>query len=399
MRILLVDGDGELLQARRQAFGKAHRQWEVHLARTGEEALQVLARDPVDILIMDLQLPDLATSGLLLRVQEAHPGTVRIALTDPAPADVLDEAETDFHRVFLKSREPSFLIDAVESLNIEDDETNVRAIRAFVAGLGRIPSLPSLYAELVALLEQEDAGMDEVSRLVRRDLAVASQVLKLANSVHFAARCPVAEIGQAVVRVGMDSLKAMVLFRGLISSFNGHLPKEMDLEKLWFHSFQVAMGVSKLAILEGQTALADQAFSVGLLHDVGVVVLATDPSRRYGALLARANSSRIPLAVLEHETYGVDHTQVGAHLLSLWGLPPGFCRPIREHHAPPPPGGEAFPLSSALHLADVRHGGGAAVGMFADGRWGLHPSVLMDARRFARWKACLDEEAAGAEQV
>ena len=396
MRILLVDGDGELLLARRQAFAKSHRQWEVHLAQTGEEALQVLARDPADILILDLQLPDLASSGLLPRAQEAHPGTVRIALTDPATAEAMEQAEADFHRVFLKPREPSFLIDTVESLNIEDDESNVRAIRALVAGLGRIPSLPSLYAELVALLEREDTGMAEVSRLVRRDLAVASQVLKLANSVHFAARRPVAEIGQAVVRVGMDSLKALVLFRGLISSFNGHIPKEMDLEKLWFHSFQVAMGVSKLAILEGQTALADQAFSVGLLHDVGVVVLATDPSRRYGALLARASSSRIPLAVLEHETYGVDHTQVGAHLLSLWGLPPSFCRPIREHHAPPPPGGEAFPLSSALHLADVRHGGGAAAGMFADGRWGLHPSVLCDVQRFTRWKACLDEEAAQA---
>jgi HD-like signal output (HDOD) protein len=135
---------------------------------------------------------------------------------------------------------------------------------------------------------------------------------------------------------------------------------------------------------------------VGLLHDMGLVVLATDPSRRYGSVLARANTSRVPLAVLEHETYGVDHAQVGAHLLSLWGLPPAFCRPIREHHAPPPPNGEAFPLSAALHLADARHGGGASAGLFADGRWGIHPSVLGDAQRFARWKACLDEDVAEA---
>jgi HD-like signal output (HDOD) protein len=396
MRILLVDGDGELLQARRQAFAKSHRQWEVHLARTGAEALQVLSRDAMDILILDLQLADLASSGLLQRMKEAHLGTVRIALADPAPVEELELAEEDFHRVFLKPRQTSFLIDAVESLNIEDDETNVRAIRAFVAGLGRIPSLPSLYAELVALLEREDTGMAEVSKLIRRDLAVASQVLKLANSVHYASSRPVAEIGQAVVRVGMDSLKALVLFRGLISSFDGHIPKEMDLEKLWHHSFQVAIGTSRLAILEGQTALADQAFSVGLLHDMGLVVLATDPSRRYGSVLARANTSRVPLAVLEHETYGVDHAQVGAHLLSLWGLPPAFCRPIREHHAPPPPNGEAFPLSAALHLADARHGGGASAGLFADGRWGIHPSVLGDAQRFARWKACLDEDVAEA---
>ena len=103
-------------------------------------------------------------------------------------------------------------------------------------------------------------------------------------------------------------------------------------------------------------------------------------------------ASRIPLAVLEHETYGVDHTQVGAHLLSLWGLPPAFCRPIREHHAPPIRA-EGFPLSQALHLADARHGGGATAGIFADGRWGLHPHLLVDADRFIRWKTCLAMDA------
>ena len=397
MRILLVDGDAELLQTRRQVFWKSHRHWEVLLAQTGAEALQLLARDAVDILILDLQLADLASSELIQRLRETNPGTVRIALADPTPPDAcpsdwMEQAEADFHRVFLKPMAPSFLIDAVESLNIEDDETNVRAIRAFVAGLGRIPSLPSLYTDLVALLEREDTGTGDVVRLVRRDLGVASQVLKLANSVHFASTRPVSEIGQAVARIGMDSLRAMVLFRGLISSFDTQLPQGLDLEKLWFHSFEVATGLRKLTILEGEAGLADLAFSIGLLHDVGLVVLATDPSRRYGAVLERAHSGRIPLTVLEHETYGVDHAQVGAHLLSLWGLPPAFCRPIREHHAPPPPGETGFALSAALHLSDVRHGGGDAAGLFADGRSGLHPSMMTDTKRFTRWKACLAED-------
>jgi HD-like signal output (HDOD) protein/CheY-like chemotaxis protein len=396
MRILLVDGDADLLQARRQAFWKSHRHWEVLLAQTGGEALQLLSRDPVDIVIVDLHLADLEASELVQRLRETHPGVVRIALAEPAPSEWMEQAEEQFHRVFLKPLEASFLIDAVESLNIEDDETNVRAIRAFVAGLGRIPSLPSLYTELVTLLEREDTGVGEVARLVRQDLGVASQVLKLANSVHFASSRPVSEIGQAIARVGMDSLRALVLFRGLLSTFDTRLPQGLDLEKLWFHSFQVATGVRRLTILEGQTGLADMAFSVGLLHDVGLVVLATDPSHRYAAVLERAQLGRIPLTVLEHETYGVDHAQVGAHLLSLWGLPSSFCRPIREHHAPPPSTGAGFSLSAALHLSDARHGGGAAAGFFADGRWGLHPSVMADGERFARWKTCLAEGGAEA---
>jgi len=388
MRILLVDGDADLLQQHRRAFWKRHRNWEVILAATGEEAFQVLARDPVDIVIVELALPDMEGAELLHRVRELQPGAVRIALAVQAMAEWLEKAEGDLHRFFVKPLDPEFLIGVVESLDIEDDETNVRAVRAFVGGLGRIPSLPSLYTELVALLQREDAGMGEVARLVRRDLGVASQVLKLANSAHGGADRPVSEIGQAVAMLGVDSLKSLVLFRGLISGFDTPRPQGLDLEKLWFHSFEVATGVRKLAVLEGETRLADLAFSVGLLHDIGLVVLATDPSGRYQTVLTQAQSSRVPLAVLEHDVYGVDHTQVGAHLLNLWGLPPTFCRPVREHHAPPA-SGEGFPLSVALHLADARHGGGATAGIFADGRWGLHPHALDDPERFTRWKTCL----------
>ncbi len=393
MRILLVDGDEDFLHRIRRAFWKSHRGWEVLLAQTARVALELLARDPVDILITEMQLPDLAGTELLSRVRACQPGAVRIALASLAMAEWAEQAEGDLHRLFIKPLDPEFLIGVVESLDIEDDETNVRAVRAFVGGLGRIPSLPSLYSELVALLQREDTGMAEVARLIRRDLGVASQVLKLANSVHCASNRPVAEIGQAVAMLGVDSLRSLVLFRGIISGFNTPRPQGLDLEKLWFHSFEVATGVRKLAVLEGATGQADLAFSVGLLHDVGLVVLATDPAGRYKAILEQALVSRIPLAVLEHDTYGVDHAQIGAHLLNLWGLPPVFCRPVREHHAPP--AAEAgFPLSTALHVADARHGGGSAAGIFADGRWGLHPHVLGDPQRFARWKACLAEDVA-----
>ena len=388
MRILLVGQDTNLLAETRRTFWRDHRGWETVFAATGAEALQHLGRDPVDILVSDMQLPDMSGAELFHEVRGIEPGTVRIALADHATAEWEEKAEGDLHRLFVKPVSAAFLQGVIESLCIEDDDVSVRDVRAFVGGLDRIPSLPSLYSELLALLQRQDVGMGEVARLIRKDLGIASQVLKVANSVHCAADRPVGEIGQAAAMLGIDSLRSLVLFRGLISGIDSPRPQGLDLEQLWHHSFQVATGVRKLAVLEGETQLADLAFSVGLLHDIGLVVLATDPSGRYHKVLTQAQSTRVPLAVLEHEVYGVDHAQVGAHLLSLWGLPPSFCRPVREHHAPPLVE-TGFPLSAALHLADVRHGGGTHVGLFADGRWGLHPHVLADSERFARWKACL----------
>ncbi|WP_306590496.1 response regulator [Geothrix sp. 21YS21S-4] len=387
MRILMVDDSEILLQETRRAFWQAHRSWEVLLAATGDDALKILARDPVDLVITGLGLPDMDGADLIHRVREMQPAAVRIALADHPMAEWIEKAEGDLHRLFIKPLDAEFLVKVVESLDAEDDSERQGAIGAFVSGLSKIPSLPTLYTELVALLEREDAGMGEVARLIRKDVAVAAQVLRSANSVHSASNRPVSELGQAVALLGMDSLRALVLFRGLVSGSEAK-PQGLDLEKLWLHSFEVAAGTRQLAALEGETRLADLAFSVGLLHDIGLVVLALDPSNGYRSLLERAQSSRMPLAVLEQETYGVDHTQVGAHLLRLWGLPPAFCRPVREHHAPPATA-EGFPLSQALHLADARHGGGRSAGIFADGRWGLHPHLLADPARFARWKACL----------
>jgi HD-like signal output (HDOD) protein len=399
MRILLVGGDEDQLKELRWAFWRRHRAWEVHLAMGGEEALQRLALARLDIVMTDLRLPDMAGADLMHQVREREPGAVRIVLSEEALNQGMERAEGDFHRFFLKPVAPGLLVGVAESLDIQDDEVSAREVRALVGGLVRIPSLPTLYVELTALLQRDDAGMAEVARLIRRDLGLAAQVLKAANAVHFAVRRPVAELGQALMTLGLDSLRALVLFRGVLSG--SELPRlpGFDLEQLWSHSFQVAMGLRNLAVLEGELRQADLAFSVGLLHDVGLLVLAQDPQGRYRAVLERARAGEASLPILERDSFGVDHTQVGAHLLNLWGLPPEFCRPVREHHAPPAEY-EGFPLSAALHVADVLHGGGAAAGVFAEDRWGLHPHVEVDAERMARWRACLgaaelDPEAAG----
>ncbi|HJW73529.1 MAG TPA: response regulator [Geothrix sp.] len=396
MRILMVDENEARLQEARKAFWQKHRHWEVLLAPGAEEAFQVLNRDPVDMLITALHLPGMDGAELLHRTRTLQPGAVRILLAEAAAAETVEKAEGDLHRIFLEPVTPAFLIGVVESLDSEDDEERVRAIRAAVGGLGHLPSLPSLYSELVALLQREDTGMKDVARLVRKDVAIAAQVLKMANSVHFSSGRTVTELGQAVAMLGVDSLRSLVLFRGVISGFNSPRPAGLDLEQLWLHSFAVAAGTRKLVLLEGQAGLADMAFSVGLLHDIGLIVFATDPTDRYRAVLEQAQLSRIPLAVLEHDVYGVDHTQLGAHLLSLWGLPPAFCRPVREHHAPSI-GGDGFPLSAALHMADAKHGGGRLAGIFADGRWGLHPNVLANAERYLRWRDALAAEEPGSE--
>ena len=130
MRILLADGDAELLQRIRRAFWKSHRTWEVILAETGTEALEVLGRDQVDIVIVAMRLPDMGGVEVIHQVRELQPGAVRIALADPAEAEWAEKVEGDLHRLFIKPLEPEFLIGVVESLDIEDDPTTVRAVRA-----------------------------------------------------------------------------------------------------------------------------------------------------------------------------------------------------------------------------------------------------------------------------
>jgi len=384
MRILLVDGEPMLLEAFRRSMRMERPAWHVALAGSGEEALALLGREPFDIVVTELLMPGMDGAALLRDVHGSSPSTLRVVLSGQPRVDLMEAAEGHFHRFLAKPLDPEILVGVLEELVLGETGGLDEQARRFVSGLKAIPSLPVIYGRIRTLLSGEDPSMPALVALVQSDLGIASKLLKLVNSAYFSLERKVTDLGQAISMLGLETVKTVVLVRGAMEALQALEPAGLDMSALWRHSQGVANGARAIAAGEGQRpAVMEDAYSLGLLHDIGRVILALDPDADYRRV---AEAPAQGLVAAERLLYGTDHPHVGAQLLSLWGLPQEFCQRIREHHAPSLPSG-SFPAGLALYAADGFLEG--ASDLFQDGRSDERILAYGDPHRPGRWKTFL----------
>jgi HD-like signal output (HDOD) protein len=383
MRILLVDDEPMLLEAIRRSLRMERPCWEVVAAGSGQAALEALERETFDIVVTELLMAGVDGAAVLREAHRASPSTLRVVLSGQPRLDLMEAAEGHFHRFLAKPLEPEILVGVLEELVLGEAGGLDENARRFVAGLKGIPSLPSIYGRIRALLGQDDPSMPALVALVQSDLGIASKLLKLVNSAYFSLERKVTDLGQAISMLGLETVKTVVLVRGAMEALKALNPAGLDMGALWRHSQGVANGARSIAAGEGQRpAVMEDAYSLGLLHDIGRVILALDPSADY----ARAMADGGGLVAAERRLYGTDHPHVGAQVLTLWGLPPEFCRRIREHHAPALPAA-GFPTGLALYAADGFLEG--ALDLVQDGHADERILAYGDPGRPARWKTFL----------
>jgi len=253
------------------------------------------------------------------------------------------------HRLVAKPVEVADLTRLIERSCALRDATERVELRRTIAGTASLPSVPRLYFQLTELLRSGEGGADDAARIVEQDIAMAAKVLQLANSAYFGPRNPVTGVRQAVAYLGLEALRALALgaetFRQLIVSppIAG-----FDLEELERHSVRVARLAREIC---ERPADADEAFAAGLLHDVGLLVMASQDRDTLEQTLAAACKERRPVQEIEREQLGVTHSEVGAHLLALWGLPHTVAEAVASHHEPPSTDGP-FDTVAATYVAD-----------------------------------------------
>jgi putative nucleotidyltransferase with HDIG domain len=199
-------------------------------------------------------------------------------------------------------------------------------------GASALPSVPRVCAELTQLLGSGSAGAADAALIIERDIAMAAKLLQLANSAYFGRRSPVSRVRDAVAYIGLDALRALALQAAAFQQFqvNSAVPG-FDLEELHRHSTRVAR---LAAVVADETGAGKEAFTAGLLHDVGLLVMASQDHGALASTLAAAREQGRPIHAVEHEQNGVTHAEVGAHLLALWGLPQTVTEAVAGHNDP-----------------------------------------------------------------
>ena len=211
----------------------------------------------------------------------------------------------------------------------------------------RLPSPPAIALQIVDLIKREDFSFKELATIIESDPALVTRILCLANSGFYGPTQPVTRIDKAIAMLGMNCVRNIALSFVLSESFRGQRGTRFDFDHFGRRSITAA--VASLLLSREINFQCDETFITSLLQDIGVAAMFLSSKDQYVGVLDERLVSHRPLSVLEAETFGYDHQEVGAELLKMWGLPESIYLPIRYHHA-----GENAPAGIAKLCSVIR---------------------------------------------
>lgn len=212
-----------------------------------------------------------------------------------------------------------------------------------------LPALPDVVTELIQTLNNESASINALADGIAKDQALAARALRVANSPFYGVQQKVATIHDAIVVLGFRAVGSLVTAASITGYFTPSAGGGFDLYRFWRHSIGVALCARALARHVGQNPEA--AFTAGLMHDIGRLLLVTIRPQVYEQILAYRDAQDCLLHQAEQHILGFDHARAGEALALRWRFPPQIVQTVARHHQPEP--GRACSLADVVHVADI----------------------------------------------
>jgi putative nucleotidyltransferase with HDIG domain len=344
IRIVFVDDELNLLQGMRRSLHAMRSDWNMDFALSGAEALTMLKTAPADVIVSDMRMPGMDGWQLLTEVKKLYPQTVRLILSGDAEASSIMRAVGMAHQYLAKPCDSTAIKNAINQTQKLRYLVNHDQLTALVGQISTLPSAPQAFQEILACLQQPNASMSDIARIISRDVAMTANIMKVVNSAFFGARQPIVSTDRAVAYLGLDTLGALVLGHSVFKSNHRAGIPGFNFERLWNHSLQTATAARSIALFEKfSSADAEKAFLAGILHDVGKIVFATRTLPTTGA----------PISAEEHlSLMSAHHAGVGAYLLGLWGFPNPIVEAVAFHHSPRLASTQGLSFAGLVHIAD-----------------------------------------------
>lgn len=348
--ILFVDDEPNILSALQRMLRGQRSDWKMSFACSGEEALHILAEIDVDVIVSDMKMPGMGGAELLEKVSELHPHIVRVILSGYSEKEGSMSSVGSAHQYLSKPCDPEVLKTTITNVCAQRELLTDRGLRQLVSRLPSIPSLPGIYVELVDELGKADCSTRRIAELIRRDIGMTVKILQIVNSAFFGISRPISDARTAVDFLGLETIASLTLGVGVISQFEQRGQGAMFAD-LWAHSMSVGVAASNIAAIE-KTDTRSDAFTAGLLHDIGRIILAVNVPEEYRTACELFAAEHISMVDAETQVFGATHAEVGAYLLGLWGLPSEVVRAVAFHHDPLAVPGERFTALTAVHAAN-----------------------------------------------
>lgn len=368
--IVLVDDDPKMGERLSRLLKPLESEWKMVNVGSGQEALTTLAAQQCDVIMTDLRMPGKDGVQLLEEVKKGYPHVVRILLTEPSDQEAALGPAGSVHQCLPKSSPLKVFQSTVTRACAIQDLLSNAVLLKLVSGMHTLPSLPTLYREVMQELQSPDASIDKIGQIIAKDPGMLTKMLQVVNSPFYGLSRRISSATQAVALLGLETIKSLVLSMKVFSQFESSAQTFFSLDILWNHGMITGRYARMIAKEQGAGArsMEEDAFTAGLLHDVGLLVLATNTPDQYTETLALMNQG-IAEWEAERQVLGATHAEVGGYLLGTWGLSDPIVEAVAFHHDPGRSAGHTFSPLAAVHIANVLEEQAASI----DG-----PSIVAD---------------------
>ncbi len=225
-------------------------------------------------------------------------------------------------------------------------------LRSTIESITDLPTLPTLLARITGQIANPATNAADIGKLIEQDQALTGKVLRLVNSAYYGFPKQIKSVQHAVVILGFNKVKTIVITASVFGAFRGRPQGGLDLRRFWQHALGTALSSKAVAEHFGAAHLAEDAFVAGLLHDVGKVVMDQYQPNIYGPIVKYAMDKGSLLVDAEKEVMGLTHADVGGWLMEKWRLPPTLVNLVLDHHTLSA-SQERRELILSIHLGDI----------------------------------------------
>ncbi len=353
-KILFVDDDPVILQGFRRMLRKMRNEWDTDFAESGQQALEIMGEDPMDMVVSDMRMPGMDGAQLLKEVKNNFPDTIRIILSGQADEHGFLQAASFMHQFLSKPCDFQLLKSTVDRAFSLQKLLSSKDLEKLVSRIESIPILPELYSELTEELNSEEYSLENVGKIISKDIGMSAKILQLANSAFFGSSQKVLTVEHAVQILGMDMIQSLVLSYQIFSKFEQNKLTDLSLDKIWNHSMTVRKYAVNIAEAEDTSeAFKSYVITGAMLHDIGKILIAYYLPDKYQEVLSFAQANSVQICQAEQSILNITHDQLSAYLLGLWGFPDPLVEAVAYHHFPSQSECQTLTPLVAIHVANV----------------------------------------------
>lgn len=353
-RILFIEDDASLLELYECMMASEGDQWCVSTAPDGLSAMKLIRDTAFDVVASDMRMPGMTGAEVLTEVRKLHPQTSRVIISGSKDQAEVAQTLGFTHQFLAKPFDLKTLIGTINRIGGLDKYLQDEKLKSLVSNLRTLPSFPTLHLEIMEEIESPGSTIQGIAKIVAQDPGITAKILQVANSAALGLSGHINDPVEAVQQLGMNTVRSLALSAQVFKSLQSPRNNRFSPDALWQHLMQCAHLAHAIMRRErADAADTEDAFTAGMMHDIGKLMLADSLPADFEKALALAAEQNIPLHEAEQQIFGATHAGIAAYLLGLWGLPAAIVEAVAFHHQPENSELKALTPLTAVHVANA----------------------------------------------